>query len=179
MINSISGEVDWDSALIDAVPGDVFRFEYVKDNNGSTSGQDCGWVYFTNISDLLSVIHLFPEDEIPVEETREIVIDLNTGRDVQRGILDGDDGVSFASGEYPAWVHDENEYAMRSAAIEKGGESWMSAAVIGKGTFSYRWKSSGETLSCYVDGELKEALSGAADWAQVDISLENDARHEI
>jgi hypothetical protein len=41
------------------------------------------------------------------------------------------------------------------------------------------WKSSGETLSCYVDGELKETLYGVAGWAQVDVTLENDARHEI
>ena len=127
----------------------------------------------------MSVMHLFPEDATPIEETQTVGLNLNTGRDVQRGILDGDDGVSFASGEYPAWIHDENEGAMRSAAIAKGGESWMSATVVGKGTFSFRWKCSGETLSCYVDGELKETLYGAADWTNVDVALENDAKHEI
>jgi hypothetical protein len=42
LINSISGERDWEGSWVEAVPGDVFRFEYVKDDNGSTSGQDCG-----------------------------------------------------------------------------------------------------------------------------------------
>ena len=180
LMNSISGEVDWESCWFWANSGDVIRFEYAKDDNGKSAGQDCGWVWIEGIDKFMSVMHLFPDDDtITVEAALTIKFDLNTGRDVQRGILDGDDGVSFASGEYPAWVHDENEGAMRSAEVAAGGESWMSATVVGKGTFSYRWKSSGETLSCYVDGELKETLSGVADWAQVDISLENDARHEI
>lgn len=177
LINSTSGEKDWEEFSFEVAQGDVIKFEYVKDDNGMSAGEDRVWVWFDGIP--VNFTHLFSEDEASAENTLSFSLNLNTGRDVQRGILDGDDGVSFASGEYLAWVHDENEGAMRSAEVEKGGESWMSAAVIGKGTFSFRWKSSGETLSCYVDGELKETLSGAADWAQVDISLENDARHEI
>ena len=180
LMNSISGEVDWESSWFWANPGDVIRFEYAKDDNGKSAGQDCGWVWFDGIEKFMSVMHLFPDDDtVIVEASQTIVLDLNTGRDVQRGILDGDEGVSFASGEYSAWVHDENEGAMRSAEVVKGGESWMSATVVGKGTVSFRWKSSGETLSCYVDGELKETLCGAADWTQVDVALEDDARHEI
>ena len=179
LVCSISGETDWESLSLEVVLGDVIKFEYAKDNNGSTSGQDCGWVYFDGIEEFMSVMHLFPEDATPIEETQTVGLNLNTGRDAQRGILDGDEGVSFATSEYPAWMYDENEGAMRSAEVAKGGESWMSATVVGKGTFSFRWKSSGETLSCYVDGELKETLSGATGWAQVDVSLENDARHEI
>jgi hypothetical protein len=128
----------------------------------------------------MSVIDLFPDDDTAtVEASQTIKFDLNTGREVQRMILDGDDGVSFASGEFPAWVYDENEGAMRSAEIARNSESWMSAAVVGKGTFSFRWKSSGETLYCYVDEELKEVLYGESDWMQVDLALEDDARHEI
>ena len=180
LMNSISGEVDWESCWFWANSGDVIRFEYAKDDNGKSAGQDCGWVWIEGIDKFMSVMHLFPDDDtITVEVALTIKFDLNTGRDVQRGILDGDDGVSFASGEYPAWIHDETEGAMRSAEIARGGESWMSATVVGKGTFSFRWKCSGETLSCYVDGELKETLYGAADWANVDVALENDARHEI
>ena len=180
LINSLSGESDWIDCWFWVTPGDVIRFEYEKDDNGKSSGLDCGWVYSYNLEEFMSVMHLFPDDEdATAEVSQTIVFNLNTGRDVQRAILDGDDGVSFATSEYPAWVHDENEGAMRSAEVAAGGESWMSATVVGKGTFSFRWKSSGETLSCYVDGELKETLSGATDWAQVDISLENDARHEI
>ena len=179
LVYSISGETDWESLSLEVVLGDVIRFEYAKDNNSSTSGQDCGWVYFDGINDYMSLMHLFPEDATPIEETQTVGLNLNTGRDAQRGILDGDDGVSFASGEYPAWIHDENESAMGSAEIARGRESWMSATVVGKGTFSFRWKCSGETLSCYVDGELKETLYGASDWTDVDVALENDARHEI
>ncbi|MBO5880808.1 MAG: hypothetical protein J6Q57_04100, partial [Paraprevotella sp.] len=168
LVDSISGESEWSSSWFWVTPGDVIRFEYEKDDNGKSSGNDCGWVYSYELEKFMSIMHLFPDDEdATAEVSRTVVLNLNTGRDVQRGILDGDEGVSFASGEYPAWVHDENEGAMRSAEVVRGGESWMSAAVIGKGTFSFRWKSSGETLSCYVDGELKETLSGAADWARV------------
>ena len=179
LVYSISGETDWESLSLEVVLGDVIRFEYTKDNNSSTSGQDCGWVYFDGINDYMSLIHLFPEDDASVEKTQTIKFDLNTGREVQRSILDGDEGVSFASSEFPAWVHDENEGAMRSAEIARNNESWMTAAVVGKGTFSFKWKSTGDTLFCYVDGELKETLYGASDWTDVDVSLENDARHEI
>ena len=179
LMNWASGEYDWSWYSFEVSPGDVVRFEYAKDDNGLTSGEDCAWLNFSGMWEFMSIMHLFSGDDESVEETKEIVMDLNTGRDVQRGILDGDGGVSFASGEYPAWVHDENEGAMRSAEIASGGESWMSAIVIGKGMFSFRWKCSGETLSCYVDGELKETLYGWSDWIDVNVTLENDARHEI
>ena len=179
LMNWASGEYDWSWYSFEVSPGDVVRFEYAKDDNGLTSGEDCVWLNFSGMRDFMSIMHLFSGDDESVEETKEIVMDLNTGRDVQRGILDGDGGVSFASGEYPAWVHDENESAMRSAEIARGGESWMSATVVGKGMFSFRWKCTGETLSCYVDGELKETLYGWSDWIDVNVTLENDARHEI
>ena len=181
LINSISGEKDWrNEPWFWVNPGDVITFTYEKDDNGESSGSDCGWIGFDGIENFMSVIDLFPDDDTAtVEASQTIKFDLNTGREVQRMILDGDDGVSFASGVFPAWVYDENEGAMRSAEVARGGESWMSSAVVGKGTFSFRWKSSGETLSCYVDGELKETLTEATDWAQVDVALEDDARHEI
>ena len=180
LINSISGEVDWEWAFLWVNPGDIIRFEYTKDDNGKSAGQDCGWVWFDGIEKFISIMDLFPDDDtVTVEASQTIVLDLNAGRGVQRGILDGDEGVSFATSEYPAWMYDENEGAMRSAEIARGGESWMYAAVVGKGTFSFRWKCSGETLYYCVDDELQEILSGATDWAQVDVALENDARHEI
>ena len=180
LVNSISGEIDWSWSWLFVNPGDAIRFEYAKDDNGKASGSDCGWVWFEGIENFIPVMHLFPDDDTAtVEASQTIKFDLNTGRDAQRAILDGDDGVSFTSGEFPAWVYDENEGAMRSAEIARNSESWMSAAVVGKGTFSFRWKSSGETLYCYVDEELKEVLYGESDWMQVDLALEDDARHEI
>ena len=180
LVYSISGEVDWTDSWFWANPGDVVRFEYTKDDNGKSGGQDCGWVWFDGIENFMSVMHLFPDDDtIIVDASQTIKFDLNTGREVQREILDGDGGVSFVSSEFPVWVHDENECAMRSAEIARNNESWMTAVVVGKGTFSFRWKSTGDTLSCYVDGALKETLYGASGWIDVDVSLENDARHEI
>lgn len=174
----LSGITDWNDVTVSCNAGDKITWEYSKDENGSTDGQDCGWVDFSGMEYLNNIIGAFPEED-KLTITKTIAVDMEVGRDVLRNFLDGDEGVSFASGDPLVWIYDENEGAMRSAEVARGGESWMSAAVIGKGTFSYRWKSSGETLSCYVDGELKETLSGGADWAQVDISLENDARHEI
>ena len=174
----LSGMTDWNYETISCNAGDEVTWEYSKDENGVTDGQDCGWVDFPGIGHLNDIIGIFP-DEDTLTVTKIIAVDMEAGRDVLRNFLDGDEGVSFASGDPLVWVYDENEGAMRSAAVSKGGESWMSAAVIGKGTFSFRWKCSGETLSCYVDGQLKETLYGWNDWTQVDVALENDARHEI
>ena len=179
LINSISGDVDWESFLLEVVPGDVFTFEYTKDNNGLTSGEDCGWVYFSGIEDLLGIIHLFPEDANSVEVTQTIALNLNTGREVVREILNGDDGVSFATQDYPAWVNDGESECMRSPELKAGASSWMAATVVGKGMFSFGWRASGGEFICYVDGEVKETLNGGSDWARVDLALEEDARHEI
>ena len=174
----LSGITDWNYITVSCNAGDEVTWEYSKDENGVTDGQDCGWVDFPGIGHLNDIIGIFP-DEDTLTVTKTIAVDMEAGRDVLRNFLDGDEGVSFASGDPLVWIYDENEYAMRSAAIARGGESWMSGTVVGKGTFSFRWKSSGETLSCYVDGELKETLYGEYDWANVDVALENDARHEI
>ena len=158
--------------------GDKVRLVFSVNDYVSEDEDVSCMVQIPCMDDYFSVYKDMPDDEqAQVEKT--FYLDLRTGRDAQRTILDGDEGVSFASGEFPAWMHDETEGAMRSAEIARGGESWMSATVVGKGTFSFRWKCSGETLSCYVDGELKETLYGAADWTNVDVALENDARHEI
>lgn len=179
LINSLSGEMDWEVSSLEVTPGDVFKFEYTKDNNGLTSGQDCGWVYFNGIQNFMSIMHLFPEDANSAEVTQTITLDLNTGREEVRRVLDGDEGVSFASSNPSAWQYDEAEEAMRSAVVAQGGESWMAASVIGKGTFSFNWKCLGETLACYVDGVLREDVSPTSSWTQVDVELTEDARHEI
>ena len=130
------------------------------------------------MDDYFSVNKDLPDDEqAQVEE--EFFLDLRTGRDAQRTILNGDDGVSFATQDYSAWVNDRESECMRSPELKAGASSWMAATVVGKGTFSFTWRASGGVLICYVDGEEKETLSGGVDWAQVDLALEEDARHEI
>ena len=174
---SLTGD-SWTSFDYGYSVGDKVRLVFSVNDYVSEDEDVSCMIQIPCMDDYFSVYKDLPDNE-QAQVEKEFFLDLRTGRDVQRTILDGDDGVSFASGEFPAWMHDETEGAMRSAEIARGGESWMSATVVGKGTFSFRWKSSGDVLSCYVDGELKETLYGASDWTDVDVALENDARHEI
>ena len=172
LIASISGEEDWLSDCIYVSKGDVITWAYEKDDNGKSEGEDCGWLEFHDIDALsfLNIMNLIPDDDTTiVESSITIKFDLNTGRDVIQEILGGDAGVSFASSDISPWVVDESGNGMHSAA--RIGQSWMSAVVVGRGTFSFDWLSSNGTLACYVDGELTASISGTTGWEHEDLEL--------
>lgn len=189
LVCEISGEVDWTYECVVADAGDVVTWQYEKDDNGNSSGQDCGWVDYYQIEEFQDIMDLFPDDEtMEVTETKTISLDLNTGRAVQQGILNASDGMAFTSGvERLCWHMDESQGcdgpSLRSGNVSNGESSYMQTTVVGAGTVTFNWKVSSEenggVLSYYVDEELRGAISGETGWSEVSVELVEDARHEI
>ena len=90
----LSGITDWNYVTVSCNVGDEITWEYSKDENGLTDGQDCGWVDFPGIGHLNNIISIFPEED-KLTVTKTIAVDMEVGRDVLRNFLDGDEGVSF------------------------------------------------------------------------------------
>ena len=91
-------------------------------------------VGFDGIENFMSVMHLFP-DEDTLTVTKTIAVDMEAGRDVLRNFLDGDEGVSFASGDPLVWVYDENEYAMRWRQFRRAAKRGCRRQLLVKGHF--------------------------------------------
>lgn len=171
----------------------IVRFEYCKDENGLSGGEDRAWIYWDS-SQLIDISSSSLGKNLerictPSEKVSQAIsLDLETTRAVQRAILNGDEGVAGDSGsEWNCWKVDMNGgyngSALRSAELAGTGESWMSATVIGNGTFSFNWKVSsranGGVLRYYLDGQELGQISGTVDWRRVDVVLDEDARHVI
>ena len=90
----LSGITDWNDVTVSCNAGDEITWEYSKDENGLTDGQDCGWIYFSGMEYLNNIIGAFPEED-KLTVTKTIAVDMEVGRDVLRNFLDGDEGVSF------------------------------------------------------------------------------------
>ena len=94
-------------------------------------------------------------------------------------------GLVWASGGDCAWaaqnaLTDDGVGAARSGAIGDGQKSWLETSVDGKGSLSFVWRASSESLDrlrFYTDGEPRGALAGATGWLAVSLAVTNAGVH--
>jgi len=73
--------------------------------------------------------------------------------------------------------------AARSGAITHNQETWIQTAVNGTGTLSFYWKVSSEEnydgLEFYIDGELKDRITGIVDMHQMTYNIDIAGSHTL
>ena len=87
----------------------------------------------------------------------------------------------FSEGASP-WTVD-GDGAARSGAIGDGGSTTLSTAVQGKGTLSFRWRTSSEQdfdwLRLRVDGSEVAKISGEREWQNFSRTVDTDGSHTV
>ena len=87
----------------------------------------------------------------------------------------------FSEGASP-WTVD-GDGAARSGAIGDGGSTTLSTAVQGKGTLSFRWRTSSEQdfdwLRLRVDGSEVAKISGEREWQDFSRTVDTDGSHTV
>ena len=87
----------------------------------------------------------------------------------------------FSEGASP-WRVDADGSA-RSGAVGDGESSTLSTAMQGRGTLSFRWRSSSEAdfdaLRLLVDGSEVDWISGERDWQDFSVSIGTDGPHTV
>lgn len=88
--------------------------------------------------------------------------------------------LTFTTGGDASWfpqtsVTHDGISAEQSGAITHSQESWIQTTVTGAGTLTFWWKVSSERsydfLSIYINGTLRDRISGDADWNQCSVDL--------
>jgi len=88
--------------------------------------------------------------------------------------------LTWSTGGRVDWFGQTSTYfygsdAAQSGTISHNYDSWIQTTVTGPGTLKFRWKVSSEAgwdyLYFYIDGVLKEAISGNSDWQQKSYSI--------
>ncbi len=91
----------------------------------------------------------------------------------------------FTLGGDANWMQ-QSDGSWKSGTIADGQSTWMQTTVSGEGTVSFRWKVSSEyfdKLSFYVDGQLREFISGTSsdvtDWIQKYFVVSGSGTHTL
>lgn len=86
----------------------------------------------------------------------------------------------FSDGDSPWFVDGD---AARSGPIGDDGSTALTTTVQGKGTLSFRWRTSSEDnydrLRVRLDGNEVASISGERDWEDVSIPVESEGSHTV
>jgi hypothetical protein len=158
----ISGSVGWYRMkyVITALGSHTLEWRYVKDHSTSEGG-DCGRV------DKVEWTAGLPSDAL--SKAMDTTLSFTTG------------GSADWFNQSKMFYYDED--AAQSGAISDDQESWMQTMVSGTGTLSFYWKVSSEGdcdyLEFYIDGVLKDRISGSADWHQMTYTITDSGLHTL
>ena len=96
--------------------------------------------------------------------------------------------LTFFSETAVPWRIDTGTYSTapgsaRSGAISDNGTTTLKTTVQGKGTLSFKWKTSSEQnydkLNLYVDGSLVTSISGTLNWATYTRTITAEGSHTV
>ena len=96
--------------------------------------------------------------------------------------------LTFFSETAVPWRIDTGTYSTspgsaRSGAISDNGTTTLKTTVQGKGTLSFKWKTSSEQnydkLNLYVDGSLITSISGSLSWATYTRTISAEGSHTV
>jgi len=96
--------------------------------------------------------------------------------------------LSFTTGGAAGWFGEgstsyEDGDAVRSGDIAHEEESWLRTTVSGAGTVSFSWKISSEMsydfLEFYINGSLRDRISGSVDWHAMTYVLAGSGLHTL
>ncbi|MHC4630103.1 MAG: LamG domain-containing protein [Planctomycetota bacterium] len=158
----ISGLVDWQQKTytITTSGSHALEWRYVKSKDGSMdSGSDSGWV------DKVEWV-------APTYVLSEVL----------------DTALSFTTGGSANWFSQTTTsyyggYAAQSGDISHGQDSWMQTTVSGARTVKFYWKVSSENgydfLEFYIDGWLRDRISGSVDWQQKMYTITTSGSHTL
>jgi hypothetical protein len=145
----IAGTVDWTQVSYSVAAGShTLLWTYAKDSSVS-SGSDCGWV------DKLEVVAGSTTD--PIAEALDVT------------------GYTFSFSGTGSWYKETTTYyygadAAQSPVITHSQSSSFQTTISGKTSVKFYWRVSSESgydyLRFYIDGTLKNSISGSTSWAQ-------------
>jgi len=146
--NQISGTVDWTQVSNNIAAGThTLKWTYLKDAS-TVGGSDCGWV---------DKLEIAAPTSDPIAEAVDYP------------------GLTFTLSGTGSWYSQTTTTyyggdAAQSPVITHSQSSSMETAITGKTTVKFYWKVSSETnydyLRFYIDGVLKNSISGTVNWAQ-------------
>jgi PKD repeat protein/beta-lactamase superfamily II metal-dependent hydrolase len=146
--NQISGTVDWTQVSNTIATGThTLKWTYSKDSSVS-SGSDCGWV---------DKLELVTPSTDPIAEALDYA------------------GLTFTLTGNANWYSQTTTTyyggdAAQSGLITHSQSTSMETTISGKTTVKFYWRVSSESgydyLRFYIDGTLKNSISGSTSWAQ-------------
>ena len=99
-----------------------------------------------------------------------------------------DTDLVFTTGGYAGWFREnsmlyEDGDAARSGDIGDDEDSWLRTTVSGEGAVSFSWSVSSEImydfLEFWVDGSLRDRISGSIDWREVTYAVTGAGLHTL
>lgn len=90
-----------------------------------------------------------------------------------------------------SWTEDYYRYGdcLRSGLIGNEQESWLQTSVVGRGTFSFRWKvdceyddfgeAAWDHLAVFTNGVEAVRMDGTRGWERMSFTFDDDGRHTI
>ena len=102
----------------------------------------------------------------------------------------GTAGLSFMTGGNADWDYDwPDRECLRSGSIGNEEESWLQTSVVGRGTFSFRWKvdceyddfgeAAWDHLAVFTNGVEAVRMDGTRGWERMSFTFDDDGRHTI
>ena len=102
----------------------------------------------------------------------------------------GTAGLSFMTGGNADWDYDwPDRECMRSGSIGNEEESWLQTSVVGRGTFSFRWKvdceyddfgeAAWDHLAVFTNGVEAVRMDGTRGWERMSFTFDDDGQHTI
>ncbi|MBN1363100.1 MAG: hypothetical protein JW993_21045, partial [Sedimentisphaerales bacterium] len=161
-----SGSQGWGeyTQSVTGVGQHALKWRYVKDASVS-GGDDCAWVDYVRWTPSQTVVPL-----------AWLAAALDTDLDVYSG-HDGDAGFYDTSWPY----YSGSDAAESDYELGDDQTAVMEAVGYGTGTVSFYWKVSSEAyqdeLYFYIDGVMKDYISGEEDWAQQQYTVSTEGAH--
>ena len=105
--------------------------------------------------------------------------------------------LTFTTGGDAGWNYDRNldnmngfyDIRMQSGQIGNEEESWLQTSVVGRGTFSFRWKvdceyddfgeAAWDHLAVFTNGVEAVRMDGTRGWERMSFTFDDDGRHTI
>ena len=106
-------------------------------------------------------------------------------------------GLAFTTGGDVGWGYDRTDSdgtcgtteCLRSGSIGNEEESWLQTSVVGRGTFSFRWKvdceyddfgeAAWDRLAVFTNGVEAVRMDGTRGWERMSFTFDDDGRHTI
>ena len=164
-IEQISGNQNWTQAeyLLTSSSTETLKWCYEK-NASSSSGSDAGWLDRLELAD---------------------IVDSDTALDTSQVITDSVGNNANWYGQRISYYNDggTNNDALQSGLLGNGEKSCFETSVAGANDIRFRWQVSseqgGDYLRYYVDGVLKEEISGDISWTSFNGSLLGAGSHTL